>query len=231
MGTAHIDLTELEKKKKPSPVTSVQVCNWTLETRLILNSTELRRSMKVLIGNILHQHAETCGMCSTFFPPIDLTGKKNSVEEASASGQTNSWNAVQAAGEALTALWVTEPPSAQFCYWTEREPSLPPKPPDIRLVRHLQFICKLQTDLHRPPRPPDCGHFLPPPFTAMPGMAAVFTQARSGKLRIPHPHGMCITGREKKRAAGFLGECFFLLEKKAKRSSQQHTGSVDGLLG
>lgn len=50
---------------------------------------------------------------------------------------------------------------------------------------------------------PDYRHFLPPPFTAMPGMAAVFTQAWSGKLQIPHPHGICIMGY---KGQGFLGE-------------------------
>lgn len=100
------------KTEKSSPVTRIQVSYWTRETRLNLNSREPQRSMKILIGNILHQHAETCGMCSTFFPSIGLTGNKNSVKEASASGETDSWSAVQTAGEALTALWVTEPCAA-----------------------------------------------------------------------------------------------------------------------
>lgn len=49
----------------------------------------------------------------------------------------------------------------------------------------------------------DYRHFLPSPFTAMPGMAAVFTQARSCKVQIPHPHGTCVEGR---KGQGFLGE-------------------------
>lgn len=62
------------------------------------------------------------------------------------------------------------------------------------------------------------GHFLPPPFAAMPGMAAVFTQARSGKLRIPHPHGICITGR---KGQGFLGEQFFLIETETDKTKDK----------
>lgn len=60
-------------------------------------------------------------MCSTFFPPIDLKGNKNSVTEAFVSGQTTGWSAVQAAREALTAQWVTEPLSVQCCYQAEHE--------------------------------------------------------------------------------------------------------------
>lgn len=93
---------------------------------------EPRRSVKILIGNILHISVRKRVECVALsFPPIDLTGNKNSVKEASASGQTNSRGAVQAAGDAGTAgaaLWATEPLSAQFCYQAERELWNPPPP-------------------------------------------------------------------------------------------------------
>lgn len=60
---------------------------------------------------------------------------------------------------------------------------------------------------------PDYRHFLPPVFTAMPGMAALFTQARSSKLQIPHPHGICIMGY---KSQGFLGEWFFPIQTEIK---------------
>lgn len=39
---------------------------------------------------------------------------------------------------------------------------------------------------------PDYRHFLPPPFRAVPGITALFAQAWSIKLWIPHPHGTCM---------------------------------------
>ncbi len=76
---------------------------------------------------------------------------------------------------------------------------------------------------------PDYRHFLPPPFTAMPGMAAVFTQAWSGKLQIPHPHGICIMGY---KGQGFLGEKFILIQTHQKKrfSSARDMMQLDNLV-
>lgn len=108
--------------------------------------------MKILIGNILHQHAETCGICSTFFPSIGLTGNRNSVKEASASGETDSWSAVQTAGEALTALWVTEPCAALLSdqAWgaLSHTSCQPPPPPDTSMVRKCEILSSSQPNIH-----------------------------------------------------------------------------------
>lgn len=66
---------------------------------------------------------------------------------------------------------------------------------------------------------PDYRRFLPPLFTAMPGIAALFTQARSGKLWIPHPHGTCIMGY---RGQGFLGEFSLTQTWKNVMFNEQH---------
>lgn len=58
--------------------------------------------------------------------------------------------------------------------------------------------------------------FLPPAFAAVPGMAAVFTQARSSKLWIPHPHDMCITGHG---GHGFLGEHIAVIPAGGKKTT------------
>lgn len=66
---------------------------------------------------------------------------------------------------------------------------------------------------------PDYRRFLPPLFTAMPGITALFTQARSGKLWIPHPHGTCIMGY---RGQGFLGEFSLTQTWKNVMFNKQH---------
>lgn len=113
----------------------------------------------------------------------------------------------------------------------------PEPPPFLYTAYTPPSHCHLPaTDLH--PRvalgngevTPINGHFLPPPFAAMPGMAAVFTQARSGKLWIPHPHGICITGC---KGQGFLGEQFLLIETETDKTKDKRQDSgrpIDNLL-
>lgn len=76
---------------------------------------------------------------------------------------------------------------------------LPPLPPHSHFLKSASFIHPLSSDsASQLPSGKRCHYrrFLPAAFAAVPGMAAVFTQARSGKLWIPHPHDMCITGHQ-----------------------------------
>lgn len=50
----------------------------------------------------------------------------------------------------------------------------------------------------------------------MPGMAALFTQARSSKLLIPHPHGICIMGLQ---GPSVPGRAVFLNPDRKKKYS------------
>lgn len=92
-------------------------------------------------------------------------------------------------------------------------PPLPPPPPPTFLVKSASFIRPLSSRFTSQlpsgkPVAPITDDFLPPAFAVTLGMAAVFTRARSGKLWIPHPHDMCITGHE---GQGFLGEDMVLI--------------------
>lgn len=62
----------------------------------------------------------------------------------------------------------------------------------------------------------------------MSGIAALFTQARSSKLQIPHPHGICIMGY---KGQEFLGEGLLIQKEKKMLFFTRDMTLLDSLTG